>query len=488
MHLPHPPFTRILILFSLVLPTGILSAQADYQLFRPGVQYLYANPDYARERITDIVTELYGVRTTGTCDSLYSSLEVDPENGCVSVVPSPFGTLLCQRADSTVAYFSANDSLVLYPAAAVGTRWLARRTGPAPVYAEVTALEAAPDAADDQLKTITFSAADGTDLPVPLVISARRGVLSSPKLYRIAEETAPLTLADLQLPPEADYGSVAVGDVYHLESVRGDAACNANGCVALLAYTQRTAEILSVETVNDTVRFTYRGDVFRYRVPRDGGPAQDSVLIRDTLQTGFVTTLPAALQGRQPGALVSTDAEYREMVVAERRACGLLSLRVSTTADFTEDTACGFDTGGVDAGPGPAYTAYVPFTLDSLSTLTGPYVDRLVYRDSEAGTCGTPYDFADITIAVRDFDPELDRQLRVYPNPLGAGTSLTVGGLPTEDGFSLQLYDGMGRLILQRRLVRNSTNLPTDGLKAGLYILVLRQRGRAVARRPVIVR
>lgn len=490
---------KIYLPLTLFLFAADLAAQADFQLFRPGVPYLYENPEYDPDRSSSLVTQLYGVLTGSSgCDSLYSSLEqTDPlDPTCVRIVPSPFGTVLCQREDSTVAYFSATDSLVLYPEAELGRRWLARDSSGTLTFAEVTDIAAATGDAEDRLKTITFYPASGEAYPVPLIVSEKYGVVSSPRLYRVQQQAAPLTLAGrggeaptgLQLPPPADYDSVSVGDVYHFEYVRTETPCN--GCDPRYVFEQFAGEVTSVVPEDDAVRFTTRGDLLIYRLPLSGGPARDSVIIRDTTREATVTALPAALRGRQPGEIVEASAtgdSIYAILTARDLDCGLITLGFSTPVDFTDDPDCGFDTEGLDATPGPYYTAYFPFPLGSLVGVGGSDTYRFVYLETEGKQCGTPYDFADITIGLSPLDLSLDPQFLVYPNPSHAGLVRVV--LPQEPGeFDLSVYSAVGQEVARLTELRERAELDISSLSRGTYLVVLRRGAQVVARRKLVVR
>ena len=485
------PMTRTATLIVFLLTAAGLSAQSDFRLFHPGVQYLFDNPEYDAARRVTIATEFYGIRVaTGTCDSLYTSLRQDTTGDrCVRRVPSPFGTLLCQRPDSTVAYFSAADSMVLYPDAEVGERWLSRDSAGMLVYAEVTALE-------DDVKTITFFSADGSPYPVPLRISRQTGVISGPRLYAVQRERTELTLAGRggpaaegrQLPPDEAYDSVAVGDIFHLQRVRATSDCPT--CEGYYRFEQTAADFTAVDKRTTPATFTYRADVLTYRLRFSGGPATDSVLIRDTVFTATLDSLPEDLRGRQPGELIREEEnglETYRIVSGYLESCDLPTLRLSTPADFSGNGQCGLNLSEVDAGPGRAYTAYVPFRLDSIIGLGGPFVDRLVYRESAGETCGMPYDFSDIIIGTRDLDLSNDSRFQLFPNPAAKGTvRLLTPAVGAE--YSLSLFTVTGEQVMHVAGIGESHDLDISALVAGTYVAVVRRGSTIVARRRLLIR
>ena len=493
-------YTALFVLFcthakSQTIPDSIgAPAQNDYQLFRPGVQYLYENPAFQGSP-TLISTQYYGVKVDALDrQALYGSLAPDEE--CIRRVPSPFGYEIAQYADSTVMYFG-EDSLVLYQTAPVSTRWLARRdsTG-TETFAQVLSVEFAEVLGQpDTLKTIAFYGAND-DIPtdVPAVISQRYGMVSGPRFYQPAEATAPLEVAGMsqprvgvQLPAATDYASVAVGNIFHLETVRLGYDASRFGSDDYFVNDFTTNEIVSVDTVTEhyTV-FTYRQDRLRYATDFDYTNPRDSSILRDTLIQTRVYILPTELATLQPGARTA-DTLYPSLVLLYDTDCELLINRLSPEVVFT-DELCGYNGAEVDAGPGPAYSAYVPFTLDRLDTQRGPVIDELLYLETADRSCGTPLDLSDITISVNDrFDPAFDRAFQVYPNPAGEALYLQ---LPGQDArYEVHLYTMAGTRVQSKSAKSNTRqSLNTATLPTGPYFLLVFEGGRPVARRRVIVK
>ena len=491
---------KLLFLVSLALASTCVPAQSPYQLFRPGVQYLYENPEFADNSYA-ISTQYYGARVgQAGCDTLYESLlePVGDPRLCVYRVPSPFGSTICQGADSTVMRFGAMDSLMLYQTAPVGRRWLARDSAGVMTMAEVTAV--AFDTVlglTDTIKTIRFYRADGAEIGVPARLSRQYGLISGPLFYRIAEASAPLEVSGMsspevgvQLPAAEDYTRVTVGDIFHIEETRLSRNSLPTGTDFLFAQTLYTAEIVSVDTVDDNyTTFSYRGDVLTYRSTDIAGErgGRDSILVRDTTVQTRVFAPPADLLALQPGARTAEENDRfpRLNLLYALGGCGVLINRLSPEASFTTGDSCGFNTAGVDAETGSAYTARVPFYIDSTGGQSGPVISLLRYRNTAEGECGDPFNLADIIIDVREFDAAFDAQLQVFPNPTGGQLNVV---LPGTAFYQVRLYNLTGSQVHSQWMRGGSRQpLATDALPAGSYFLVVFEGARAVGRRKVIV-
>ena len=481
----------------LLLCTGV-RAQHDFQLFRPGVQYLYENPDFIPNP-TSITSQYYGVRVDSLGrQPLYGSLQpgVD-ESQCVYKVPSPFGYAITQYADSTVMHFSETDSLVIYQQAEVGTRWVARDSAGTITYGEVLGqlLNDTTYFISDVYTAIGFFGPDGrTALGPPIIIGKRYGLLSGLRMYQLSGEREPLSLVGLsdpklgvQLPEPDDYTRVTAGDIFHIERTDLGTDSGPTGATYFFAHTFYTAEILSVDTMTDAyTTFTYTGDVLTFRSDDQEGERgnRDSTLVRDTVIQVRVAALPVELY-IQPGARTA-EADYPSLhLLYAADTCGTLISRLSPQAIFRDEVNCGFNSAGVDAGPGSTYSAYVPFSIDSVSGQTGPYFSQLRYKEMGGETCGTPFNLADVIIATDDYDATFDRLFSVFPNP--ARERLNVR-LPGTVNYQVRLYNAAGALVQSQSLQGGAGGyIPTAGLPEGTYFLLVFERGLAVGRRSVVV-
>ncbi len=469
------------------------AAATDYQLFRPGVQYLYGNPDFS-SRTFGFDTEFYGVKLDSLgCGELYGSLEeVYHEDGsCVIKVPSPFGYRICQTADSTVMHFGADAPLVLYQAAAVGTRWVARDSSGVRLYAEVLSeTPATVLGMTDTLKAIGFFTEEGDAAGPTVTVAKHAGLVDGSRFYRIGQEGLPLTLAGLsepalgvQLPLTASYGLAQVGDTFQIAAsnpyyldepfVGREGFAGSFFTVVVLAVDSSQAGMYTYEVAADLYRYEQA-----VRVP----------FALDTVFTFSQPRLPEAMF-RQPGARqdsTRSGAEYSDVLKVFRDSCGLFHQRLSTPTNFADNDTCGFDQAGLDANPGPVYVERVPFDLDDISTQAGPQSVVLQYLGSSTRRCGTYLEQDDILLSDETLSNFDGIPVEVYPNPT---TDLLTVELPSAAGsYDLAVYSLSGQRLRAVRGVRNRYALSLGELPAGAYFLVVSGDGRPTARRRVIVR
>lgn len=75
----------------------------------------------------------------------------------------------------------------------------------------------------------------------------------------------------------------------------------------------------------------------------------------------------------------------------------------------------------------------------------------------------------------------------VWPNPVAAGSGLWVYANDLSSG-TIQLYNVNGQLLKQAALINYPQWLPAEGLRAGLYYLIIRKEGRRVYQTGIMVR
>ncbi|WP_420461211.1 T9SS type A sorting domain-containing protein [Neolewinella sp.] len=484
-----------------VLASTCVRAQSPFQLFQPGVQYLYENENYVPlDQV--FTTQFYGVRVDSLgCQDLYTSLAFDQESeqACIHKVPSPFGYAVCQGVDSTLMNFAELGQLVLYQGAATGSTWTALRNDSVTVRAVVEAVR--QDSLfniSDSVKIIALIDGDGDTLS-RISISRTYGLVEGTFFYDLLGDLPPLRLAGtsqdelgLQLPADEVYGRVQVGNEYHIDEVTPARQISPTDDALYDLHRQRTLTVTSVDSLADeTVTFTTTGDLLTFAVRTDGSrPGRDSVLYRDTIMQ-WAYAYPDALRGLQPGARTVTDSlmdelEYRVRSLF-RGACDQLSTRFTFEADFpSEADSCGYNDAALDgAAPGGVQAPFIPFSSDTLAIGMSPVQTFIRYLDVEGvPACGTPYDFSDIIIGVREFDAAFDAQFQVFPNPTSGQLNVV---LPGTASYQVRLYNLAGSQV-QSQWMRGGSqqSLFTETLPVGSYFLVVFEGGRVVGRRQVI--
>ena len=465
----------------------------DYQLFRPGVQYLYENPDFT-SRTYGFDSQFYGVRLDSLgCNDLYGSLEeVQREDKqCVIKVPSPFGYRICQTPDSTVMHFDPGSQLVLYHSAAVGTRWVARDNAGSKLYAEVLSVTPATVLGMiDTLKSIGFFTEAGDAAGPTVTIGKHFGLVDGSRFYRIGQEGSPLTLAGLsepalgvQLPPAISYGLAQVGDTFQLAASNPAYLEEPFVGPGGFAGSFSSVVILAVDTSQE--------DMYTYEVAADLYRPQQRLTVLFALDTVFTFShprLPAEMI-RQPGARqdsIFSGSAYSDVLKVFRDSCGLFHQRLSTPVSFAENGTCGFDQSGLDATPGPVYVERVPFHLDEISTQAGPQSVTLQYLGTDTLRCGSYQSQADILLSDKTPPDSEGMLFEVYPNPTSGVVTVK---LPAGEGpYDLEIYSLAAQRLRTVRGIGNLQTLSLAELPAGTYFLVVGANGRPLTRRRVVVR
>lgn len=104
----------------------------------------------------------------------------------------------------------------------------------------------------------------------------------------------------------------------------------------------------------------------------------------------------------------------------------------------------------------------------SITYTIGEGVSQTISKGDKTLTQG----FHQTTLSVSSINEikDLDFTISVYPNPTNDFVNLLVG---KEDvlGFKYQLFDMNGKLISQKELKGNETNVPFQHLSSGFYLL-----------------
>lgn len=90
----------------------------------------------------------------------------------------------------------------------------------------------------------------------------------------------------------------------------------------------------------------------------------------------------------------------------------------------------------------------------------------------------------DLSTAIDDEGPQADR-LQLYPNP--ARQQLTVTGVTPAPGHRIEIYDTLGRRVVDAELVRADQVVSLDGLAGGTYVLRVVDGGATLDQRRFVV-
>jgi hypothetical protein len=505
---------RILLLFLLTSLT--LSAQHEYQLFQPGVQYLYSNPDtvFFQNAIRD--SQYYGVKVDSAgCQELYGTLRY--YNEATHRLPSPFGYRICQGPDSTRMYMDSTRYFVLFTGEgdpdSYRDGWIAYTDDSLTVHATVTGTEQADFfGITDSVKTIAFSRADGSSLGTTR-ISKNYGLIGGRFFYDLTQPD-PLPLAGMsnpevgvQLPPSAAFNTVREGDVVHVNRFAVKALSPDPDDI----WNVYERQIIEVESVDSTgldkygtpyTYYTARSSTFHYKqLVADPSIGRDSSLVLDTLISLKRRLLPDRINQLQPGAryLVSVDTvqrpsdtaalvweEFRTLALFDG-SCGLVMKRPTVNTYLREEVDVETEYPCVDCGAwGPTYAPYLPVNLEPTRWFYHWQVTA-AYVDLKEVNCGTPFDFSDIIISTDDpFLSKLDRQVSIFPNPVDG--LLTIELPSNGEEYQLRLLDSRGVEVRHLPRTRVRAEMEVTGLPSGVYILLVRDGRQLVGRRRVVVR
>ncbi|PPK88647.1 putative secreted protein (Por secretion system target) [Neolewinella xylanilytica] len=482
------------------LLTCCLSAQSEYRFFQPGEQYLYLDESFTFPQQLHR-TQFYGIRVDSLgCEELYASLspsERDPRN-CIRRLPSPFGYAVCQSADSTVFDFRELGRMVIHQRALPDSSWVALENDDRTVRATVVSVvQRQALGSTDSLKVIALVDASGDTLS-RMVLSRQYGLVESPFLYDVAGNSPRLSLVGttqeqlgLQLPTTSAYGSVTVGNTYHIESIKPQPNPGPNDFDRYDLHQQETHTVLSVDSIVDGITyFTTSGDFLRFVARTDGSePSRDSVLVRDTVRQ-LMYSYPRELVDLQPGARTLIDTVDGQAMYRVRSLflgpCGLLSTRLTYEAYFPEgDSLCGSNSVNLDGGePGIVYTPGIPFRIDTLTYNVSPVFRHFRYMNTTLLECGTAYDFTDVTVPTHNlYIPLVD--LKLYPNPASEGFTVEMPG--AGGSYELRLYTLSGATVGSYSVKTGKTYVPLPRLTAGVYTAVIVGHDGPVARGRVVI-
>lgn len=103
-----------------------------------------------------------------------------------------------------------------------------------------------------------------------------------------------------------------------------------------------------------------------------------------------------------------------------------------------------------------------------------------VFSNSSNGSVsqGVQQAFEIFTLEADSF-PTITLQAVVYPNPTVNNLTLKIDNYPTEN-LSIQLYDVLGKVVFQQKIMQNETSIMMEKLQATNYFLTVSDNDKAI--------
>jgi hypothetical protein len=461
--------------FDLTNPLGEvrLGEPFDWQLFRPGVQYLY-EPTEGEDWLQHL-----GMKLTGNGEEAAYESYRGYFSGCPQQVPSFAGVRVRQEPALTSLLFYS-DSLHLRSAAQIGESWMANDTTLATVDSIV--MESFLGLTDS-VKYISFShQTTGTPIGTSIRIGKDYGLLTGTFFYDLGA-AIPLELVGtsieatgLQVPNFETLTAFEPGDEFHVKYIE------TMDSGSVVYYLHREVQYTVKERyvfAGNKVRIELWTNELSWRIGSTMPPDSTYRERRLTTMDFDLATMPYL--DYQPGQL------YEEPVFG----FGLIKLVPPDESNCFGASVYLEPFGRSDDGciyPAPFHTFG-----NFINGLAGPYyqfvegshvIQSLRYADNANGICGTPIDFNGLVDGVNDF--QLDERIRLYPNPSDGHVNLEV---PADLGpVSLTIFSITGQQVLSFAPASSNRAISLGPLPAGMYTIVFHNAVGAVGRRRVVKR
>jgi hypothetical protein len=489
-------------LFSLLFSTYFLSAQSDWQLFRPDVQYLY---EY--ENRSYLESPLLGVKIGAEpCTEMYPALRFRGEFECNEIAASFLGYEVCQTQEEARLRVRDDEYVAIRSNTTVGEVWPAYAYNGDTVWAEVFSIEEMDFLGlTDSVKAIYFYRQEIGGAPEfipaedhPILVSRQYGLISSfwfrdfPNYSSEApSESTLMPLAGLSNPevglqnPEwEDIFSFQTGDELHILSINESIYYGSQGenlgNILEKAFLKTT--ITNVEMTASPQQISFQYNAQRLKTKRVTPPTATYEVFPLEIFSGVWEYTLAGLEylNFQPGSLLimpfGEKTKISTVSLTGPSLCGK-TVKSTLTPLYGQDFC--FQS-PIDTGPGSYF----------VEGLAGPYYyevgfggtqsRNIAYFSRGQETCGTPFDFDQITSTSETPDAPA---ITLGPNPTSG--SLRVQ-LPQGLVADLKLYDAHGRLLLSENQAQGSVAWNLGDLPAGTYQISASQHGRLVWRQRVL--
>ncbi|MFM9952368.1 MAG: T9SS type A sorting domain-containing protein [Saprospiraceae bacterium] len=475
-----------------------LQAQSDWQLFRPGVQYLY---DYTNA--TFIESPVLGIKTgTDTCTEMYPSLRWYDEFECNEIASSFMGYEVCQTPTETRLLIREGEYVTIRQAAALNEKWPAYTEGNDTVWARVSFIQSMNFLGlTDSVKSIHFYRQGGGGpnyLPAensPVQVSKQYGLIRTFGFRDFPafspQFAAPMPIVGLsvpkvglQNPDRASIFNFQAGDEIHIKAttlspwyVQGEYLGNNFERKFLKALITEVEQLPG----DQLIRFHYTGQELKTK--RWGTPPVLYEVFPEETVSGIWEYDLSELEylDLQPGAVVTVPAFIWEEGIA------IVSL---TQSGFCEkagkylsnplEGSNGCYQPLIDGIVGSSYYENLAGEYYNYSTFSGHFIREVVYFNSDSLECGSPIDFDQITTAAEVSKAPV---ITLGPNPTAGLLQIQ---LPQGLVADLKLYDPHGRLLLSENQAQGTVDWNLNALPAGAYQISASQDGKMIWRQRVL--
>ncbi|MFK8165727.1 MAG: T9SS type A sorting domain-containing protein [Lewinella sp.] len=453
--------------------TQVLGMPFDWQLFRPGVQYLYEKPSFDQP-------EYLGMKLTGNGEeAAFESLRGEDIN-CRQLVPSFAGIRVRQEPELTTLLFYS-DSLHLRPGAQIGEGWIANDTTLATVDSIVweTFL-----GLNDSVKYISFEQRiTGEPIGTPIRISKLYGLLTATYFYDLdSEEALPLAgmskpEVGLQAPSFQSLTDFSAGDEYHTRII------NTVEDMSRVYYetVETQATVLNTVRIGDSlVHIFIKKNELTYRSTFPGTNETDSIYRSNRLETIVYDLREQPWLGGQAGQhFTGLDGDQNLIQVIPGDCLGTYLL-LDLHSGPNEEACYSWMSGLI--GHNGTYLNQVAGPFDQ--SVEGSHtINELLYFNNTTCSEGTPLNFNGLIDGVNDFRP--DERIRLYPNPSDGQVNLEV---PVDLGpVALSVFSITGQQLLTFEAATGNRAVSLGPLPHGTYTLVFYNATGPVGRRRVVL-
>jgi hypothetical protein len=464
-------------LFLLALMSQLVLAQDAYRLFRPDVQYLYANP--AEE--TSYTSSVLGMRLgSQNCETTYTSAQVSPfaafPEECIQRVSAFIGSQVChneQTTELTITIAGIPQVLTIMQRANPGQNWLAM-TQPETIYGRVEDVTVESFLGlTDSVKYIALYRENtaGQFIPlyeeVPIRISRNYGLISGVFLHWLGLETGSIELlgmsdppVGLQNPTREHLFQLTVGDVLHLKKV--DTEFTPESFQQVHTEDQMIVTDVAWNAGNTILTYTFESDRKRYF---EGPGASTDTLYSEEVFVQEIDWEELRYLEQQPGAIVidpDLPSSIRVLALLPDAFCEQTGKRLQYPVLQSPDSCF---TPWLDVFEGPVYYDQLAGPYFNFVGLSGFQVCDLRYVNLSNGfSCGDPFD---VMVNVRI--PEL-LEFKLFPNPASDYVQLSWNPFATPT-LTVDLYDNTGRCLGRNLVVSNGERLQLTGFSKGVYAL-----------------